>query len=280
MFRGARYLGDDLLHRLPARPFRDLGDYFRWMFGGLTSTGALPPGDAYDYKNADVACLVGALRCLSSCMRARGRRGNLNDGGSVRLVARSGHFVYSPVRAVSGRALALGYRSSPPCPRCCEPGTEQGGLEALFEQADAQRLHRGARAGLVLPMPTCCAQPAMPSRPTRRYGGVGAAVGLLRNLHRSRGPGEAMGLAALARVARSGHRFGVGRCAGALPLPTGRGGSRRRTGRRRTAMARLCALRGGNRRDRRGPHAALVAPGRGTPEMRRAQVCRQRAVLS
>lgn len=260
MFRGARYLGDDLLHRLPARPFRDLGDYFRWMFGGLTASRALPPGDACDYKNADVACLVGAPSLAEFLYAGAWSARNLNDGGSVRLAARSEHFVYSQFAQFLDARWRYRMPIVPALPALLRAWDRRAAWKRCSSRP-ARKATSRARAGRGI----CRCRLAELSRRCSRGqcadGGVGAAIGAVAQSARRRGPGEAMGLAALACVARSGHRFGVGRCAGALPLPTGRGGSRRRAGRRRAAMARLCALRGGNRRDRRGPHAALVAPG-------------------
>ena len=168
----------------------------------------------------------------------------------------------------------------PALPALLRAWDRQGGLEALFEQADAQRLHRGARAGRGI----CRCRLAALSRRCRRGqradGGVGAAIGAVAQSARSRGPGEAMGLAALARVARSGHRFGVGRCAGALPCQQvvavaegGLAGDEQQW----LDYVRYVVETGETAADRM---LRLWRQARGTPEMRRAQVCRQRAVLS
>ncbi|CFP55462.1 Glutamate-cysteine ligase family 2(GCS2) [Bordetella pertussis] len=155
MFRGARYLGDDLLHRLPARPFRDLGDYFRWMFGGLTASRALPPGDACDYKNADVACLVGAPSLAEFLYAGAWSARNLNDGGSVRLAARSEHFVYSQFAQFLDARWRYRMPIVPALPALLRAWDRRAAWKRCSSRPARKATSRGACRARYLPMPTC-----------------------------------------------------------------------------------------------------------------------------
>ena len=180
----ARYLGDDLLHRLPARSV----SRSRRLFPLDVRRIDLQPGATAGRRLRLQERRCGSawwepLRWREFLYGGRPAR-NLNDGGSVRLVRRSEHFVYSQFAQFWTRVGATGCRSSPPCPRCWSLG-QAGGLEALFEQADAQGYIEGARAGrgicrcrLVVAL-----QPAMPSRASAPMAASALQLGLLRNLH-------------------------------------------------------------------------------------------------
>lgn len=52
MFRGSRFAGDRMLHRMPDRPFADLKDYFGWMFGQGTNMQCIFSQGESDYKKS------------------------------------------------------------------------------------------------------------------------------------------------------------------------------------------------------------------------------------
>ncbi|SSW69841.1 hypothetical protein AVE30378_03690 [Achromobacter veterisilvae] len=95
MFRYSRYAGDHRLQRLPERPFADLGDYFRWMFGPGTASRCLPLAAEDGYKSAVGVYLQGGPS-LSRFLASDGWPGLRTDtGGQVTIVPRGGHFEYS-----------------------------------------------------------------------------------------------------------------------------------------------------------------------------------------
>jgi hypothetical protein len=95
MFRYSRYAGDHRLQRLPERPFADLGDYFRWMFGPGTASRCLPLAAEDGYKSAVGVYLQGGPS-LSQFLASDGWPGLRTDtGGQVTIVPQGGHFEYS-----------------------------------------------------------------------------------------------------------------------------------------------------------------------------------------
>lgn len=95
VFRHARFTGDHWLQRLPERPFDDLGDYFRWMFGAHTASRALSMVPSQGYKSAATVYLAGnpSLRRFLESAQWPGRRAD--TGELVMLRPHSGYFEYS-----------------------------------------------------------------------------------------------------------------------------------------------------------------------------------------
>ncbi|AMG88033.1 glutamate-cysteine ligase family protein [Bordetella bronchiseptica] len=280
MFRGARYLGDDLLHRLPARPFRDLGDYFRWMFGGLTSSRALPPGDACDYKNADVACLVGAPSLAEFLYAGAWPARNLNDGGSVRLAARSEHFVYSQFAQFLDARWRYRMPIVPALPALLRAWDRQGGLEALFEQAGAQGYIEGRAPGAVFADADLLRSAGDAVAASAPMAASALQLGLLRNLHDAETLVRRWGWLRLRALRDRAIALALDdaqvRCLCQQVVAVAEGGL---AGDEQQWLdyVRYVVETGETAADRM---LRLWRQARGTPEMRRAQVCRQRAVLS
>jgi len=95
MFRDARFPGDHLLQRLPSRPFEDLGDHYRWMYGDDTVSRALAVDPGQDYKSNQPVYLDGHPS-LSAFLRSNGWVGRSGGAGeSVRVLPQAAHFVYA-----------------------------------------------------------------------------------------------------------------------------------------------------------------------------------------
>ncbi|MGB3289880.1 MAG: glutamate-cysteine ligase family protein, partial [Burkholderiaceae bacterium] len=138
VFGPARFPGDALLCRYPARPFRDLGDFFHWMFGAGTVTRGLPLEPSYDYKSVPTVLLDGDP-CLADFLHApswRGRRGD--DGSAVELVPDARHFEYSQIGQFLDARLRYRLDTLPPLGELLEAWRREGGLESLFAACGAQ----------------------------------------------------------------------------------------------------------------------------------------------
>lgn len=58
MFSCSRFPCDDRLHRMPSAPFKDLRDYFSWMFGPGTSMHFVTPSCSSDYKKPESLVVI------------------------------------------------------------------------------------------------------------------------------------------------------------------------------------------------------------------------------
>lgn len=132
MFRYSRYAGDHFLQRLPERPFADLGDYFRWMFGPGTATRCLPLAVEDGYKSAAGVYLQGSPP-LSRFMASDGWPGLRTDtGASVTVVPQGGHFEYSQFAHFLDARWRYRLDSHPPLDALREAWTRPGGIEDLY----------------------------------------------------------------------------------------------------------------------------------------------------
>ncbi|WP_454688420.1 glutamate-cysteine ligase family protein [Achromobacter aloeverae] len=182
MFRHARYASDLRLHRMPDRPFEDLGDYFRWMFEGDTHSCSLPLAAASGYKH-DATVHLDGDPSLSRFLRAPSWPGRRADNGArVMLTPRAAHFVYA--QFFNFLDARWRYRLAGDCPveELLAHWRQPGGIEALHERLGVDGYIEG-RAPSAL----------FPDRQLRREAGDDIAMtaplapsamqlGLLRNL--------------------------------------------------------------------------------------------------
>jgi hypothetical protein len=138
VFGPARFKGDALLCTYPARPFIDLGDFFRWMFGSGTVARGLPLEQSYDYKSVPTV-LLDNDPCLADFLSAPAWRGRRSDDGSaVELAPYAGHFEYSQIGQFLDARLRYRLDVLPPLPDLMQAWQRDGGLEALFAACGAQ----------------------------------------------------------------------------------------------------------------------------------------------
>lgn len=138
VFGPARFPGDALLCQYPQRPFRDLGDFFRWMFGPGTVTRGLPVESSYDYKSV-ATVLLDRDPCLTDFLQSPGWTGRRNDDGSaVELMPQAAHFEYSQIGQFLDARLRYRWERMPSLPELLAAWEREGGLESLFGACGAQ----------------------------------------------------------------------------------------------------------------------------------------------
>ena len=86
MFETSFYGGDRRLQQLPERPFKDLRDYFEWMFGTGTVMQTVPMGVSEEYKTAATSIQLEGDPSLLEFLRGGPRSGRcLLTGQQVTL---------------------------------------------------------------------------------------------------------------------------------------------------------------------------------------------------
>ncbi|OWT62087.1 glutamate-cysteine ligase family protein [Candidimonas nitroreducens] len=138
VFAPATFPGDLMLSTCPRRPFRDLGDFFHWMFGPGTVTRGLPMAQSYDYK-AVATVLPDGDPCLQDFLRAEqwpGRR--VDTGECVQLAPQAEHFEYSQIGQFLDARLRYRLQRTPDLAELLRAWEREGGLESLFEACGAQ----------------------------------------------------------------------------------------------------------------------------------------------
>lgn len=132
MFRYSRFAGDHYLQRLPERPFADLGDYFRWMFGPGTASRCLPLAAEAGYKSTAGVYLQGSPS-LSSFMASGGWPGLRTDTGeAVTVLPQGAHFEYSQFAHFLDARWRYRLASPPPLQVLREAWQRPGGIEELY----------------------------------------------------------------------------------------------------------------------------------------------------
>ncbi|MBV6306373.1 hypothetical protein KVP10_15885 [Candidimonas humi] len=138
VFAPATFPGDLMLSTCPPRPFRDLGDFFHWMFGPGTVTRGLPMAQSYDYK-AVATMLPDGDPCLRDFLLAAqwpGRR--VDTGERVHLAPQARHFEYSQIGQFLDARLRYRLQRTPELAELMQAWEHEGGLEDLFEACGAQ----------------------------------------------------------------------------------------------------------------------------------------------
>lgn len=143
IFGPARFSGDLKLATYPSRPFRDLADFFHWMFGPGTVSRGLPLGSAADYKAGEVGLLQGAP-CLHRFLHSRHWPAIQPSSGRVlRLVPQALHFVYSQIGQFLDARVRYSLAHLPDLADLLAAWRTEGGLESLFEQCGADMYLEG-----------------------------------------------------------------------------------------------------------------------------------------
>ncbi|ALM85836.1 glutamate-cysteine ligase family protein [Bordetella sp. N] len=182
MFRHARFASDLRLHRMPDRPFEDLGDYFRWMFEGDTNCRSLPLAPAADYKH-DTTVFLDGDPSLGRFLRAPswpGRRAD--DRQRVDLTPHAAHFEYAQFSNFLDARWRYKLASYCPLEELLAQWSRPGGIEALYESLGVDGYIEGRVPSAVFP-----------DRQLRREAGADIArtailapsamqLGLMRNL--------------------------------------------------------------------------------------------------
>lgn len=145
VFGPARFSGDLKLATFPSRPFRDLADFFFWMFGPGTVSRGLPWSVASDYKSGDVVLLQGQP-CLLRFLQSQGWPATSpGSGRQVMLQPNAGHFVYSQIGQFLDARVRYRLQYLPELPELLQAWQRPDGLEALFVRCGAD-MYLEARA--------------------------------------------------------------------------------------------------------------------------------------
>jgi len=149
MFRDARFPGDHFLQRMPERPFEDLGDHYRWMFGPGTASRALPMTPGGEYK-ATASVLLQDDPPLDRFLRSDswpGRR--VDTGEAVLLRPHSGYFEYAQFAHFLDARWRYRLADLAPLEDVLEAWRQPGGIEALYESCGVDGYIEGRAPGAV-----------------------------------------------------------------------------------------------------------------------------------
>ena len=182
MFRHARFPGDHFLQRLPQRPFDDLGDYYRWMFGPDTVSRALPLISGQDYKSNEPVFLNGDPS-LGAFLRSSGWEGTCAATGELCTVLPQGaHFVY----AQYAHFLDARWRYCVDCPPSLDAllaaWDRPGGIEALLIDCGADGYIEGRAPGAVFADTQLIDEAGVAIAASAPIAPSALQLGLLRNL--------------------------------------------------------------------------------------------------
>jgi gamma-glutamylcysteine synthetase len=188
MFRDARFPGDLRLCRLPERPFADLGDYFRWMFGAGTVAQAMPLAgvDALTvkkgYKSANTFHLEGdpSLETFLHSDSWAGWRGA--PAVPVRLRPHSAHFLYSQFAHFLDARWRYALDTLPGLEELLLAWKVPGGIEALFARHGVRGYIEGRSPGSALPDAQFIREAGPDVAATIPLAASALQLGLLRNL--------------------------------------------------------------------------------------------------
>lgn len=182
MFSTSRFAGDRLLHQLPDRPFIDLGDYFRWMFGPLTSSRAIPLAHDRGYKSNDVAYLQGDPALGRFLHGGKWPVRRVNGTEPPFISPRTEHFVHAQFAHFLDARFRYRLPRVPDLSSLLTAWSQPKGIESLFDAYGIDCYIEGRAPGAVLP-----------DEQLRREAGEGVAesvvlassalqLGLMRNL--------------------------------------------------------------------------------------------------
>lgn len=147
VFEFSRFPGDALLAEYPRRPFRDLGDYFRWMFQPGTVSRSLPQHHRYDYKSAPTVILDGDPG-LADFLHASSWRGRCTDTGlPADVVPHAMHFEHSQIAQFLDARWRYRLEALPPLAELLAAWRQEGGLETLFARCGVDGYIEGRAPG-------------------------------------------------------------------------------------------------------------------------------------
>lgn len=183
MFRQARFPGDHDLQRLPARPFEDLGDHYRWMFGAATVSRALPLELGSGYKSVTPVYLQGDPS-LSAFLHAAGWDGRRDsaEGEIVRLRPHGAYFTYAQYAHFLDARWRYRVEREPSLEALLRAWGRPGGLEALLCDCGVDGYIEGRAPGAVFADAQLLAEAGRDVAASAPIAPSAVQLGLLRNL--------------------------------------------------------------------------------------------------
>lgn len=182
MFRHARFAGDHMLQQLPERPFNDLGDYFRWMFGPGTASRALPWTGGQDYKSAASVYLDNdpSLGRFLAAPSWPGRRAD--NGERVVLTPHAAYFEFSQFAHFLDARWRYRLAALPPMDQLLDCWRRPGGIEDLYEGLGVDGYIEGRAPGAVFPDAQMRAEGGDTVAVSSPLAASALQLGLMRNL--------------------------------------------------------------------------------------------------
>lgn len=149
MFRDSRFPGDHYLQRLPDRPFNDLGDHYRWMYGAGTVSRALPLTLGQDYKTVAPVYLQGDPS-LADFLQSAGWPGRCGETGqSIDLAPQGAYFVYGQYAHFLDARWRYRVDRDPELHELLSAWSRPGGIEELLLACGADGYIEGRAPGSV-----------------------------------------------------------------------------------------------------------------------------------
>ena len=183
MFATSFYEGDRHLERLPERPFRDLRDYFDWMFGAGTVMQAVPMGGFEEYKTAATSIQLVGDPSLLEFLRGGSRSGRcLLTGQQVTLQPSVGHLEFLQFSHFLDARIRYGLQTIPSNEEFFAAWDEPYGLEKLFTKHSDNCYIEGRAAGANFPDTDLLNEPENDVAESCVISASAMQAGLLRNL--------------------------------------------------------------------------------------------------
>lgn len=133
MFAASRFPGDDRLHRLPDRPFRDLRHYLDWMFGAGTAMHAVPLSETRDYKGTkDMARVDGDPSLIDFLHRPHWTAVKLASRKRAVLAPDLRHMEFLQFSHFLDARIRYGFHGAAEVGEFIEARRRDGGIEELF----------------------------------------------------------------------------------------------------------------------------------------------------
>lgn len=147
MFGPSLHAGDAHLCRYPSRPFRNLADYFFWMFGPPTVSRSLSLNDDDDYKSGVAMHLEGSPS-LHAFLHADAWPARRQDTGALLTVqAQTRHFVHAQVLMLLDARLRYRLVRMPDIQDLREAWKIPDGMETLLSECGVEAYLEGRAAG-------------------------------------------------------------------------------------------------------------------------------------
>ncbi len=149
MFMNSRFSGDFFLHCLPDRPFNDLGDYFRWMFGPYTVTRSLSRNPVSDYKITKSVFLHKNPPLIDFLYSSKWTAHCYETNRTVTLQPHVKHFVYSQFANFLDARWRYSLKNYPSMDLFLKGWQRPSGLEELFQDYGVDGYIEGRVPGAV-----------------------------------------------------------------------------------------------------------------------------------
>jgi gamma-glutamylcysteine synthetase len=152
MFATSFFNGDRKLHVMPERAFRDLRDYFDWMFGDGTAMQTIPLMASSEYKTCATAVQAEGDPNLLAFLRASSWPGRcLITGQHVTIEPSLRHLEYLQFSQFIDARIRFGFDVAPSLEAFHDAWQQPGGLEALFAAHCSHCYIEGRAAGANFP---------------------------------------------------------------------------------------------------------------------------------